>query len=185
MIREIESKTKSRMNKTIGDLGRELAALRTGRASIHFLDNITVNYYGVPTPLNQIATLHVPDPSLITVQPWEVAQIENIQKAVLASNLGLTPSNDGKIVRIPIPSLTEERRLVLAKHVGKVAEEHRTAIRNIRRDVNEELKRLVKEKEISEDMGHTGLEQIQKVTNGCIEQIDNLATSKEKEISEV
>ena len=185
MIREVESKTKGRMNKTIGDLTRELSALRTGRASIHFLDNITVDYYGVPTPLNQIATLHVPDPSLITVQPWEVSQIESIQKAILASNLGLTPSNDGKIVRIPIPSLTEERRLVLAKHVGKFAEEHRTAIRNIRRDANEEIKRLIKEKEISEDMGYTGLERIQKVTNECIRQIDNLATSKEKEISEV
>lgn len=173
------------MAKTVEDLRRELATIRTGRASLHLLDHVTVDYYGTSTPLNQLATLHVPEPSLITVQPWDVSQIGSIEKAILASDLGLNPSSDGKIVRIPIPPLTEERRQALAKHVGKVAEEHRTAVRNIRRDANDELKRLLKEKEISEDMEYDGLEQVQKVTDDHIKQVDELAALKEKEIVEV
>ena len=185
MIKEIVSQARHRMAKTVEDLRRELATIRTGRASLHLLDHVTVDYYGTSTPLNQLATLHVPEPSLITVQPWDVSQIGSIEKAILASDLGLNPSSDGKIVRIPIPPLTEERRQALAKHVGKVAEEHRTAVRNIRRDANDELKRLLKEKEISEDMEYDGLEQVQKVTDDHIKQVDELAALKEKEIVEV
>ena len=173
------------MQKTLKDLTKELATIRTGRASVHLLDHVTVDYYGSPTPLNQLATLHAPEPSLITVQPWDTSQIDNIAKAILTSDLGLNPSNDGKLLRIPIPPLTQERRASLAKQVGKVAEEHRTAIRNIRRDANEKLKKLLKEKTISEDMEHHGLEEVQKITDARIKEVDELARQKEKEIVEV
>lgn len=185
MIQEILSETKQRMQKTLKDLTKELATIRTGRASVHLLDHVTVDYYGSPTPLNQLATLHAPEPSLITVQPWDTSQIDNIAKAILTSDLGLNPSNDGKLLRIPIPPLTQERRASLAKQVGKVAEEHRTAIRNIRRDANEKLKKLLKEKTISEDMEHHGLEEVQKITDARIKEVDELARQKEKEIVEV
>ena len=185
MIKEIASRAKHRMAKTVEDLRRELTTIRTGRASVHLLDHLTVDYYGTSTPFNQLATLHVPEPSLITVQPWDVSQIGSIEKAILASDLGLNPSSDGKIVRIPIPPLTEERRQVLAKHVGKVTEEHRAAVRNIRRDANDGLKKLLKEKEISEDMEYDGLEQVQKFTDDHIKQVDELVALKEKEIVEV
>ncbi len=182
---EILSEAKQRMKKTLDDLTGELSTIRTGRASVHLLDHVMVDYYGSQTPLNQLATLHAPEPSMITVQPWDVSQIEGVEKAILTANLGLNPSNDGKLVRVPIPVLTQERRASLAKQVGKIAEEHRTAIRNIRRDANEKLKKQLKEKALSEDMEHQGLDEIQKLTDARIKEIDGLAQQKEKEISEV
>ena len=184
-IQDILLETKQRMQKTLEDLRRELATIRTGRASVHLLDHISVDYYGTPTPVNQLATLHAPEPSLITIQPWDISQIDTIEKAILTSDLGLNPSNDGKLLRIPIPALTQERRESLAKQVGKTAEEHRTAIRNIRRDANDKLKKLLREKEISEDLEHHGLEQVQEITDKRIKEIDELARQKEKEIVEV
>lgn len=185
MIKGLMAETRQRMDKTIEDLTRELATVRTGRASIHLLDNIRVDYYGTMTPLNQLATLHAPDPSMITVQPWDVSQIQSIEKAILASDLGVNPSNDGRLIRIPIPPLTEERRQSLARHVGKTAEDHRTAIRNIRRDSNDRLKKAAKDKEISEDEEYRALGEVQQLTDEYIGKIDKLAAQKEKEILEV
>ena len=185
MIKEVTRETRQRMGKTIGDLQRALATIRTGRASVHLLDNIQADYYGTATPLNQMATLHVPEPQMITVQPWDPSQIGQIEKAIQASDLGITPSNDGKVIRLPIPPLTQERRQELARLVGKVAEEHRTAVRHIRRDSNDRLKKSLREKEISEDEESWGLEEVQKVTDEFIEKVNNLAAQKEKEILEV
>ncbi len=185
MLIEIYAESKKRMAKTVEDLQRELSSIRTGRASLHLLDSIQVDYYGTLTPLNQVATLHVPEPRLITIQSWDPSQIPSIEKAILASDLGITPSNDGRMMRIPIPPLTEERRRDLARHVGKVAEDHRTAVRQIRRDLNEKLKQLSREKEISEDDEHRGLDQVQNITNENVNLIDDLAKQKEKEIMEV
>lgn len=185
MSREVHADARTRMGKTIEDLARDLAGIRTGRASVHLLDQIVVDYYGTPTPVNQLATIHVPEPTLVTVQPWDVSQIQVIEKAILASDLGITPSNDGKIVRVPIPPLTEERRQLLARRVGQIAEDHRTAIRNIRRDANDRLKHMLKEKELSEDEEYRALGEIQKLTDEFIAKIDDLAARKEKEILEV
>lgn len=169
----------------MGDLQHAMATIRTGRASISLLDNIRVDYYGTPTPLNQIGNLHVPEPTLITVQPWDVSQIGAIEKAIRASDLGLNPANDGKIIRIPIPPLTEERRKELVKHLHAVAEDHRVAIRNIRRDANEAAKKLLKDKKIAEDEERRGLDEIQKMTNGYMDKLDQAARNKEKEIIEI
>ncbi len=185
MIEQILAEMKQRMSKTIGDLTRTLASVRTGRASVHLLDQVTIDYYGNRTPLNQTATLHVPEPSMITVQPWDHSQIQNIEKAILASNLGVNPSNDGYIIRIPIPPLTQERRITLGRQVGKIAEEHRTAIRQIRRDTNDRLRKLLKDKEISEDSEFRGVQQVQEITDDYIGQIGTFAEQKEKEILSV
>ena len=185
MIEGILSETTQRMRKTVEDFPRDLASIRTGRASVHLLDHISVEYYGTRTPLNQLATLHVPEPTLITVQPWDTSQIQTIEKSIAASDLGINPVSDGQLIRIPIPPLTQERRESLAKQVGKIAEEHRTAIRNIRRDANDKLKKSLRQKEISEDIGHDGLEEVQKATNEFIKEIDSLAKQKENEIIEV
>jgi len=184
MIKDILTDAKQHMQKTVDDLTREMASIRTGRASVSLLDHVTVDYYGASTPVNQVATLHVPEPTLITVQPWDVSQIHAIERAIMASDLGITPSNDGRIIRIPIPPLTTERRQTLAKHLGKIVEEHRTAIRQIRRDADERLKKSLKDKQISEDDEHRGLEDTQKLTDSFIEKIDGLARAKEKEILE-
>jgi ribosome recycling factor len=185
MIKETLNNSKTRMEKVVEDLRRELAGIRSGRASLSLLDHITVDYYGTPTPLNQVATLAVPESNLITAQPWDTSLLVAIEKAIRGSDLGLNPSNDGKIIRIPIPPLTEERRKQLAKHVGKVLEDHRTAIRNIRRDENEALKKLLKEKKISEDDERKGLEEIQKVTGQFVVKVEELAKKKEEEILKV
>ena len=169
----------------MSDLQHAMATIRTGRASISLLDNIRVDYYGTPTPLNQIGNLHVPEPTLITVQPWDVSQIGAIEKSIRASDLGLNPANDGKIVRIPIPPLTEERRKDLVKHLHTVAEDHRVAIRNIRRDSNEAVKKLLKDKKIAEDEERRGLDEIQKMTNTYMDKLDTAAKNKEKEIMEI
>lgn len=167
------------------DLQHEMANIRTGRASIGILDNVRVDYYGSPVPLNQVAQLHVPEPAMITVQPWDTSTISAIEKAIRNSDLGLNPSNDGKLIRIPIPPLTEERRRDLAKKLSHVAEERRVSMRNVRRDANEDLKKLLKDKVISEDEQRQALDSIQKLTDGQIGKIDTMAKTKEKEILEL
>jgi len=181
-VNEIIQSAQKRMNETIEHTRRELAVIRTGRASLSILDGLTVEDYGTPTPLNQVATLTVPDPTLIVAQPWDVTLIPKIEKSIRASDLGLNPSNDGKVVRVPIPPLTEERRKQLAKRVHEIAEHGRTAIRLERRDANEALKKLLKDKTISEDDEKRGLDQVQKQTDHHIQQIDELAKHKDDEI---
>src|ERR1043166_1339355 len=173
---------RKRMDKAVDDLRKELATIRTGRASISILDNIQVDYYGVPTPINQVAQLATPEPTLVTVQPYDVSLVGPIEKSIRASDLGLNPSNDGRLIRIPIPPLTEERRKQLAKHVHKVLEEHRTAVRNIRRDGNEHLKKMLKDKAISEDDEKQALAEIQKLTDDHIHKLEEVAKKKEQEI---
>jgi len=173
------------MGKATDDLRAELATIRTGRASTALLEHLKVEYYGTPTPLNQVATLGVPDPSLLTVQPWDPSLLPSIEKIIRSSDLGLNPVNDGKILKVPIPALTEERRKELVKHLHKVLENHRTAVRNIRRDGNEELKKLLKDKKISEDDEHRGLEEIQKLTDETMEKLESVGKGKEREILEM
>ncbi len=181
-IKDEIAQIRKRMEKAIDDIRKELGSIRTGRASISILDNVQVDYYSVPTPINQVAQLATPDPTLVTVQPYDVSLVGPIEKAIRASDLGLNPSNDGRLIRIPIPPLTEERRKQLAKHVHKVLEEHRTAVRNIRRDGNDHLKRLLKDKQISEDDEKQGLAEIQKLTDDHIHKLEEVAKKKEQEI---
>ena len=185
MVEEIFEDLKDRMGKSIESLKREYSRLRTGRASISLLDGIRVSYYDTPTPLNQMASLAVPEPRLIVIQPWDKTAIEDIEKAILKSELGLTPINDGKVIRISIPSLTEERRKKLVKVARKMSEDNKVAIRNIRRDANEMLKDLKKEKEITEDDLYRSQEEVQKATDQFISQVDELCAAKEKEILEI
>src|SRR5579885_2473850 len=184
-VKEVESAAKARMEKAVTDLQHAMASIRTGRASVSIFDNLKVDYYGTPTPLNQLANLHVPEPTMITIQPWDVSQIGAIDKAIRSSDLGLNPSNDGKMIRVPIPPLTEERRKEIVKRLHHVAEDHRVALRNIRRDANEQLKRLLKEKLISEDEERRALDEIQKMTDANIQKLDQAAKAKEKEILEI
>jgi len=183
-VKEVENHSKSRMEKVLSDLQQEMSHIRTGRASVSLLDNVRVDYYGTPTPVNQLATLHVPEASLLTLQPWDVSQIGVIEKAIRAADLGLNPSNDGKLIRVPIPALTEERRKDLVKKLHQVAEDHRVALRNIRRDANEAIKKLSKDKVISEDDDRRAHDEIQKMTDGHIQKLDQAAKTKEKEILE-
>ena len=173
---------RKRMEKAIEDFRKELSSIRTGRASIAILDNIQVDYYGVPTPINQVAQLATPEATLVTVQPYDVSLVGPIEKSIRASDLGVNPSNDGRMIRIPIPPLTEDRRKMLAKNVHKVLEEHRTAVRNIRRDVNDSLKKMLKDKSISEDDEKRALEEIQKLTDDHIHKLEDVAKKKEQEI---
>lgn len=184
-VKAVESNAKTRMDKVLADLQHEMAGIRTGRASISILDGIRVDYYGTPTPLNQVGTLHVPEPAMITIQPWDASQIGPIEKAIRSSDLGLNPSNDGKLIRVPIPPLTEERRKEIVKRLHHVVEDHRVAVRNIRRDANEQVKKLVKDKLISEDEEKKALDEIQKMTDNGIKQLDAAAKTKEKEILEL
>ena len=184
MIEDIYQETRENMGKSVDDLKREFKRVRTGRASLSILDGIRVNYYGTPTPLNQMATLAVPESRLITIQPWDVSGIKEIEKAILKSDLGLTPSSDGKIVRIAIPPLTEERRKELVRVINKMSEEHKVAVRNIRRDANEMLKDLKKEGDISEDEAFKAQDQVQKITDDHINRVDQITKEKEKEILE-
>lgn len=184
-IKEIEANAKSRMEKAVADLQHEVATIRTGRASVSILDNIRVDYYGTPTPLNQLANLHVPEPSLITLQPWDASQIGAIEKAIRSSDLGLNPGNDGKLIRIPIPPLTEERRKEFVKRLHGMAEHHRVAIRNIRRDANDHTKRLLKDKKVTEDDEKRALEEMQKMTDAYMQKIDSASRTKEKELMEI
>ncbi len=180
--KDVIKETRPRMDTVIEDVRRKLATVRTGRAAVSLLDNVMVEYYGTPTPLSQMASVHVPEPQMLTVQAWDQTQLGAIEKAIRAADLGLNPSNDGKLVRIPIPPLTEERRKQLAKQVHEIAEDHRTAVRNLRRDANERLKKMLKDKTISEDNERDGLEEVQKLTNTYIGKIDELVKSKEHEI---
>jgi len=185
MITDIINEAKDRMGKSVGSLNGELKKVRTGRASLTIFDDIRVDYYGTKTPLNQMATLAVPESRLITIQPWDMTVIKDIEKAILKSNLGLTPSNDGKIIRINIPPLTEERRRDIVKQVSKLCEDYRVAVRNIRRDANDMLKELKKEGDASEDEIFKAQESIQKFTDDHIKQVDDIFKTKEKEVLEV
>lgn len=184
-MQDFKKKATEKMNATIEVFKKDLSSIRTGRASLALLDGITVDYYGTPTPLNQVATLGVPDPRQITIQPWDTKIIPDIEKAILKSNLGITPTNDGKMIRLNIPPLTEERRKELVKVAKKKAEDARIAIRNIRRDINEEIKKAEKEKLLSEDNAKKLHEEIQKITDSFIVKIDDILHNKEKEIMEV
>jgi len=185
MIKEISKDTKTRMEKVIEDFRHKLATVRTGRASTSLLDNITVEYYGTNMPLNQVATIHAPEASLLTVQPFDPSLINEIEKALRTSELGINPSNDGKLIRLPIPPLTEERRKQMVKVVHEMAEDHKTAIRNIRRDSNDKLKKALKDKSISEDDEKNGLEDVQKLTDQYVAKIGELSKHKEDEIMKV
>ncbi len=173
------------MDGVVEDFKRKLSNVRTGRATVGLLDTVSVDYYGTPTPLNQMASVAVPEPQLITVQPWDISQLGAVEKAIIASNLGLNPSNDGKLIRLPVPALNEERRRQLAKQVHEIAEEHRIAVRNVRHGSNDQLKKLLKDKAISEDEERGGLDDVQKLTNSYIAKIDELAKNKEHEIMSV
>ena len=184
-VDSVISETRPKMEAVVEDFKRKLGNIRTGRASIGLLDSVMVDYYGSPTPLNQMASVAVPEPQLITVQPWDVSQVNVVEKAIIASNLGLNPSNDGKIIRLPVPPLNEERRKQLAKQVHEFAEDHRVAVRNVRHASNDTLKKMLKDKTISEDDERRGLDEVQKVTNSIIATIDELARNKEHEIMSV
>jgi ribosome recycling factor len=178
LVKDVEG----RMTAALDTLGRELASVRTGRASTSLLDGIRVDYYGTPTPVNQMASISVPDARTLVIQPWEANQLKAIEKAIMASDLGLTPQNDGKVIRLAMPSPTEERRKQLAKSVHKIAEESRIAIRNIRREANDKLKGMARDKKVSEDDERRGHDQIQKTTDKFIAKVDELLKKKEQEI---
>ena len=184
MIESMYQETEESMQKAIDALKNEFKKVRTGRASLSILDDIRVDYYGTLTPLNQMASLSTPESRLITIQPWDVSVIKDVEKAILKSDLGLTPSNDGKVIRISIPPLTEERRKQLVKVIYKKSEEHKISIRNVRRDANDLLKNLKKDGEISEDDAFKAQEQVQKITDEHIKLIDDVCKNKEKEILE-
>lgn len=185
MEKELKRKAVEKMDHSIEALKKELASVRTGRASLALLDGIKVDYYGTPTPLQQLASLSVPESRQIAIQPWDQKIISDIEKAIMKSDLGLTPTNDGKVIRINIPSLTEERRKQLVKVVRKNSEDAKVAVRNIRRDVNDEIKKLEKEKHLSEDDTKKSLDEIQKSTDSYVKKIDEILMHKEKEIMEV
>jgi ribosome recycling factor len=176
---------KARMDKAVEDFRKAMAATRTGRASVHMLDSVSVEYYGSQMPLNQIAQVHAPEAQLITVQPFDPSSLAAIEKAIRTADLGLNPMNDGKIIRVPVPPLTEERRRDMVKHLHKVLEEHRTAVRNIRRDGNEAIKKALKDKKITEDQEKKSLDEIQKLTDEEIRKMDEMSKAKEKEVMEL
>lgn len=184
-LKDTYTQLKTRMDKAVDDFRKELAAMRTGRASVHMLDSIQAEYYGSMMPLNQIATVHAPEPQMITVTPFDPSAMANIEKAIRAGGLGLNPMNDGKMIRVPVPPLTEERRKEMVKHLHKVLEDHRTAVRNIRRDGNDAIKKALKDKKISEDEERGALEQMQKLTDDEIKKMDEMSKTKEKELMEI
>lgn len=182
---QVMTDIKSRMEKTLASFREELSRVRTGRASLSLLDTVQVDYYGTPSPLNHVANLAVPESRLIVIHPFDPKMLGEIEKAIIKSDLGLNPQNDGRIIRLPIPSLTEERRKELVKHVKKMAEENRVAIRNVRRDGIEDMKKLEKEKVVNEDERHRSQKEIQEVTDEYIKKVDEVLDLKEKEIMEV
>jgi len=184
-VQEIVKETGPKMELVVEDFQRKIANIRTGRATAGLLDTVLVDYYGTMTPLNQMASVTVPEAQMITVQPWDATAMSAIEKAIQAANLGLNPSNDGKIIRLSVPALNEERRKQFAKQVHEIAEEHRIAVRNVRHSSNDALKRLLKDKEISEDDERGGLDDVQKHTNAYIAKIDELSKNKEQEIMSV
>jgi ribosome recycling factor len=183
--KQIETHAKQRMDKVLTDFSHNMTTIRTGRANAAMLDNVRVDYYGTPTPVNQVGNINVPEPGLITVAPWESNMIGPIEKAIRAAELGLNPANDGKLIRIPIPPLNEERRKELAKKLHGMAEDHRVALRNVRRDANDHVKKLMKDKAISEDEEKRALDEVQKLTDGYIKRLDDAAKGKEKELLEL
>src|SRR5450755_4794808 len=175
---------KTRMEKAVEDFRKAMAAVRTGRASVHMLDSVHVDYYGEQMPLNQIAQVHAPEPQLITVQPFDTSQLGSIEKAIRRADLGFNPMNDGKLIRVPVPALTEDRRKDMVKHLHRILEEHRTAIRNVRRDGNEAIKKTMKDKKIAEDDEKRALDEIQKLTDDEIKKMEEMSKAKEKEVLE-
>jgi ribosome recycling factor len=184
-LKETYLQLKTRMDKAVEDFRREMAATRTGRASVHMLDTVSVDYYGTQMPLNQIAQVHAPEPQLITVQPFDPASLPSIEKAIQAADLGLNPMNDGKLIRVPVPPLTQERRKDMVKHLNKILEEHRTAVRNIRRDGNDAIKKAMKDKKITEDDEKRSMDEIQKLTDDEIKKMEDMSKAKEKEVMEI
>jgi ribosome recycling factor len=184
-LKETYVHLKTRMDKAVEDFRKAMAGVRTGRASVHMLDNVTVDYYGSQMPLNQVAQVHAPEPQLITVQPFDASQLGAIEKAIRSGDMGLNPMNDGKLIRVPVPPLTAERRQDMVKHLHRVLEEHRTAVRNIRRDGNDAIKKTLKDKKISEDEEKRSLDEIQKLTDGEIKKMEEMSKAKEKEVLEL
>jgi ribosome recycling factor len=184
-LKEMFAQLRTRMDKAVDAFRAEMTSVRTGRASVHMLDGIQVEYYGTQMPLNQVATVHVPEAQLITVQPFDPSSLAAIEKSIRASDLGLNPMNDGKIVRVPVPPLTEERRRDMVKHLHKVLEEHRTAIRNIRRDGNDQIKKATKDKKITEDEERRAVDEVQKLTDDEIKKMEEMSKGKEKEVMQV
>src|ERR1700687_4000260 len=183
-LKETYIQLKTRMDKAVEDFRKAMTATRTGRANVHMLDMVSVDYYGTPTPLNQVATVHA-EPQLITVQAWDASQLQAIEKAIRSADLGLNPMNDGKIIRVPVPPLTEERRKDMVKHLHKMLEEHRTAVRNIRRDGNDAIKKATKDKKIAEDDEKRAMDEIQKLTDDEIKKMEEMSKGKEKEVMEI
>lgn len=185
MIRQTLDSARKGMEKCVDDMKQNLATIRTGRASISILDNIQANYYGTLTPLNQMASLSTPESAMLLIQPWDTSTISAIEKAILASDLGLTPTNDGKVIRLPIPPLTQERRKQLAKSVAQIGEQHKVAIRQVRHEANDSLKASLKQKSISEDEERDGLKKVQELTDEFIKKVEDLQKQKETEILEI
>ena len=184
-LKELFVQLKTRMDKAVEDFRTELAAVRTGRASVHMLDGVQVEYYGSVMPLNQIAQVHAPEAQLITVQPFDPSSLGGIEKAIRSADLGLNPMNDGRLIRVPVPALTEERRREMVKRLHKILEEHCTAVRNIRRDGNDAIKKILKDKKITEDDERRAFEEIQRLTDDEIKKMEELCMSKEKEVMTV
>jgi len=184
-LKDTFSQLKSRMDKAVETFRSDLAGMRTGRASVHMLDTVHVDAYGSQMPLNQVANVHAPEPNMITVTPWDNSLIGAIEKAIRTSDLGFNPMNDGKLIRVPVPALTEERRRDMVKHLHKILEEHRTAVRNVRRDGNESIKKAMKDKKITEDDEKRALDEIQKLTDAEIKKMEEMSTAKEKEVMQV
>jgi len=184
-IKGLSGDLRRRMDQSVADFQANLAATRTGRASVHMLDQVKVDYYGTPTPINQMAQVSAPEPQLIVISPWVPTMVKEIEKAIQTADLGFNPISDGKTIRVPVPPMTEERRREVCKHINKVLEEHRTAVRNVRRDGNEALKKLTKEKKISEDEEKRALEEVQKMTDAEIRRMEELSQKKEAEVMQV
>src|SRR5580698_9548237 len=184
-LKETYGQLKTQMEKAVEDFRKAMAATRTGRASVHMLDGVSVDYYGSQMPLNQIAQVHAPEAQLITVQPFDPSSLAAIEKAIRSGDMGLNPMNDGKLIRVPVPPLTQERRQDMVKHLHKILEDHRTAVRNIRRDGNDAIKKALKDKKISEDEEKRSLDEIQKLTDGEIKKMEEMSKGKEKEVLEL
>ena len=184
-LKDTYGQLKTRMDKAVEDFRKAMAGVRTGRANVHMLDNVSVDYYGSQMPLNQIAQVHAPEAQLITVQPFDPSQLGAIEKAIRSGDMGLNPMNDGKLIRVPVPPLTQERRQDMVKHLHRVLEEHRTAVRNIRRDGNDAIKKALKDKKITEDEEKRSLDEIQKLTDGEIKKMEDMSKGKEKEVLEL
>ena len=184
-LKELSADLKRRMDQSVSDFQATLASTRTGRASAHMLDQVKVDYYGTPTPITQLAQVSTPEPQLITISPWDPTVVKEIEKAIQTSDLGFNPISDGKVIRVPVPPMTEERRRDVCKHLNKVLEDHRTAIRNVRRDGNEALKKLAKDKKISEDEEKRAMEEVQKMTDAEIRKMEEMGQKKEAEVMQV